>query len=198
MDDRGVSVPVAELPHRCGVAARWLPRTLAASVLIATLLVSARIESWRAVPGVQSFRLLLVLAAAVLALWIVRKGGEVRMRIGVRGEEVAFAVGSRQAVLRLDDVEGLRFEPPLAATRHWLPAAVLLDREARYWRLPAVLEHGDQLVRELLEASGREDLRTWDEVYSLRRRMGRPGRTVALGYTLAGALILAAGIFYLR
>jgi hypothetical protein len=188
--------PIRDL-YRCARAARWLPRVLAGSVLAAAMLASFRIDPRVDAMGWGPVRTFVVLGGAVVALLILRKGAEVRTVVELDGEAVTFRQGGREASLPHRDLDSLEYAPPLSASRHWLPAAVLVDRWGKAWRLSAVLERGDRLIERLAAVTGRSDLESWIEALRLRRRMGRAGRLCLIGY-LAAAAILAGGlVFYL-
>jgi hypothetical protein len=172
-----------------------LPRALAASVLIASVLVTFRVDPYEVVSASKYLRTLVVLLGAVLALWLVRKGGEVRTAFAVVGDELVVRHGSREYSLRLEDLERLAYETPFAQSRTWLPALVLRDRFGQAWRVTALLQAGDRFLDELLARTGRSDLRAWAETLSLHEIMGRAGRRILIGYAAAGA-ILAAGLIY--
>lgn len=181
--------------YRCGLAARWLPRAIAASVLIASVLAAFRFDPYEALTASKHLRSLVAVLGAVLALWIVRKGSEVRTAFAVGRDELRVRHGAREYSLRLEDLERLAYETPFAQSRTWLPALVLRDRFGQPWRVSAFLDGGGRFVDELLDAAGRSDLRSWAETLRLREIMARAGLRVALGY-VAAAVILAAGLLY--
>ena len=140
----------------------------------------------------------MILLAAILAVWILRQGSEVRLRIEVDDRDLVFESGAQQCTLRLVDVEALRYDAPFGVSRSWLPATVLIDRGGREWRLPALLEAGDQLVEEILQRSGKQNLETWAEALRIRSRMSRGGSRVRLGYATAAAILGAGLLYYLH
>jgi len=186
-----------ESSYRCGLAARWLPRALAGAVLAAGLLVAGTVNTDRGVPGARSLRALIAVGAAVAALWIVRKGGEVRLRVTAGADGLAFEWRHQSASLALDDIDGIRYEAPFGPARFWLPAAVLVDRHGREWRLSALLASGDRLVEDIVERSGREGLATWAEEHRVGKRMARATLRVRLGYAVTLAILLAAALHFL-
>lgn len=181
--------------YRCRTAARWLPRALAGSVLAAALLATGRIDPQAVLSGSRGFRTAVVVLAAILAIWILRRGGEVRLRVRVDGRSLRFEYGGQLSTLRLAEVDALRYDAPFGVSRSWLPAAVLIDRAGKEWRLPALLHAGDRLIESVLEGSGEEKLQAWTEALGLRRRMSRVAARVRLGYFVAGA-ILSVGLLY--
>jgi len=181
--------------YGCGVAARWLPRVLAASVLVAAVLAAFRFDPYEVLAASRYLRNLLAVLGGALALWIVRKGAEVRTEFAVGEGELLLRHGSRSWSLRLPDLERLAYEPPFAQSRTWLPALVLRDRFGQAWRVSALLDGGDRFLEELLARTGRSDLRSWAETLRLGKIMARSGRRVAIGY-LASAAVLAAGLIY--
>ena len=161
-----------DVVYRCGTAARWLPRTVAGTVLVAGLLAVGRLDAGRAVPGAHTFRALLIVATAIAALWIVRKGAEVRLQVRVDDTALTFEWGRSSVSLPLDKIDAIRYEPPFGASRNWLPAAVLVDRDGREWRLSALLGSGDRLVDDIVRLGGREGLATWAAEHHVGREGG--------------------------
>jgi hypothetical protein len=184
--------------YRCGVAARWLPRALAGSVLVAAMLLALRLLPASGVPGAREFRAGLVVLAAVAALWVVRKGGEARIEVGVGPMGLFLFRGPHRTDLSFEEVDGLRYEAPFGPSKSWVPAAVLTDRRGTAWRMSGFLEHGDDLIDELLELSGREDLRAWADALGIRRRMAGASRRVGLGYGISAIVLLSGLTFYLH
>ena len=164
--------------YRCGVAARWLPRALAGSILVSVLPVLLRSDPDSRVAGSGPFHTGLILLVALVGLWVLRRGGELRLVIEIRADRMLFGAGSRQAELRFSQIDALRYEAPFAATRTWLPATVLIDRDGTCWRLSALLERGHLLIEELLARSGREDLAAWVDALNVRGRMAESSRRV--------------------
>jgi hypothetical protein len=187
---------VNEVPfssYVCGPAARWLPRALSGSVLTAGLLAVARLGGVAGIPMSQGFRLLLMMLAAAAALWIVRRGGEVRIRVSVAADGVVFEAGSHRACVFFEKIRALRFEGPFGPSRSWLSAAVIVDNTDREWRLSGLLARGERLIDEIVRRSGREDLGAWVEAHAIRDKMARAALRVRAGYTLAlGVVTLAA------
>lgn len=181
--------------YACGSAARWLPRLLAAAVLAAAVLAAFRFDPHETLNASKYLRNLVALLGAVLALWIARKGGEVRTAFAVGKSEILVRHGSREHALRLADLERLAYETPFAQSRTWLPALILRDRFGQSWRVSAFLAGGDRFLEELLARTGRNDLRSWAETLRLGEIMARSGRRVLIGYA-ASAAILAAGLIY--
>lgn len=180
---------------RCGNAARWLPRVLAGALLVSAMLVTMRIDPLSGIAGSRAFRVGLVVAAAAVALYVVRRGGELRLEIAVSTEGLEFSAGRFHSSLAFDQIESLQYETPFSASRNWIPAAVLIDRQERAWRMPALIDDGDRLIVLLLRHSGREDLASWSDALGVRRRMAGAVRRVTIGYAVAAALLLA-GVFY--
>ena len=69
--------PVAT--YRSGVAARWLPRILAAAILAAAMLAGLRLEERVATGYGRGLRTFVVLVGALAALSVVRRAGDVRV-----------------------------------------------------------------------------------------------------------------------
>jgi len=183
---------------RCGAAARWLPRVLAGSVLATAMFVAMRPGPASAVLGAREFRAGLVIMAGVVALWVVRKGGEVRIEVGLGRNGLVLSRGPHRTELAYDEIDGLRYEAPFGTSKSWLPAVVLTDRRGAAWRLSSLLDRGGDLIDDLLQLSGRQDLHAWADALRIRRRMAGSGRRVGLGYGGACVVLLAGVIFYLR
>ena len=186
-----------ETPFRCSSAARWLPRTLAGAVLLGALISGQKIAVPARAAGMNLVAPAVALVGAILALAIVRKGGEVRLEVAVQSGFLRLGLGERHADLPFDRIESLGWASPFSGSRHWLPAAVAVDREGARWRLPGLLRNGDRLIAELIAASGRSDLQAWSETLGLERQMARSGPRIVIGYTVAAVLTAAAVVFYL-
>lgn len=183
--------------YRCPAAARWLPRVLAGAVLAAAMIASFRIDPRANAMGWGPVRTFVVIGGAVAALLVLRKGAEVRTRVRLDEEGLTLLHGSRTAYLPFRELDSVEYSAPFSASRHWLPAAVLVDRWGKGWRLCALLDGGERLIDRLVAVTGRSDLESWVEVLSLRRRMGRAGKLCAVGYLAAAAIVAAALVFYL-
>lgn len=181
--------------YRCGLAARWLPRVLAAAVLVAAVLAAYGFDQHDVLSASKYLRNLVAVLGGVVALWIVRKGGEVRTAFAVGIEELLIRHGAREYSLRIEDIDRLAYETPFAQSRTWLSALVLRDRFGQAWRVPAFLSEGDRFVDELLARTGRSDLRAWADTLRLSEIMARTGRRVLIGYA-ASAAILGTGLIY--
>jgi hypothetical protein len=168
-----------------------------AAVLVATLLGALRVDA-RANPMLPHVQRLVIVAGAFVALVIVRRGSEVRREFRLVDGGLEVSVGSRHARLQLEDVDRLYYAAPFAGSTSWIPATVLIDREGRSWRIPALLQQGDRLLRELLAAAGRNDLDAWADAYRVLPRMGRATLYVRSGYAVVVALLAAAFVYYFR
>jgi len=177
----------------CGLAARWLPRVLAGSLLVAALLAAERLQLAESVPQARAIRYGVVLIGALLALGTVRRGAEVRQVVEIGGQSVVFRERGRERELRFDEIDRWVWAPPFSRSRFWLPAAMLVDRSGRAWRLPALLGNGGRLIALLVRRAGRHDLEVWAETLRLPTRMGRPRVVAASGYGIA-LLALAIGL----
>ncbi len=178
--------------YRCSAWARWLPRALGASLLTASLLISFRIDPDQISAYSRPFKIGLVVFAAAVSLWIVRRGAEVRLEVTPAGEHLEFRYAARSARLAYADLDRLDFSPAFGPSRHWLSAMILIDREGGEWRVPAVLADGANLVEEILDRAARSDLRAWAEVRGLAAKMGSSTRRFAAGYLVAGFVLAAA------
>jgi hypothetical protein len=184
--------------YRCGTAARWLPRLLAASVLTAAVLAAFRFDPAQTLTASKYLRNVLAVFGGVLALWLVRKAGEVHAVLVLGREELTFRYGEREFSLRLGDLDRVEYETPFAQSRTWLPALVLRDRFGQPWRVSAFLENGDRFLDQLLVRTDRNDLRAWAETLNLRAVLARSRRRVAIGYISAAAFLVAGIAYYLH
>ena len=135
-------------PHifRCTAAARWLPRTLAASTLVSAMILSTRIYPGVADMGWSHTRTLVVVVGATLALGIVRSGGMVRAEFSLAAEFLRLRIGRHERVLPYEQVVSMIYETPFVKPREWLPALVLIDRFGKRWRIPSLLADGERFV----------------------------------------------------
>ena len=178
----------ADATFRCGRAARWMPRVLGGSVLLATLLFAIDERG----PGgtiERRVRQFVGIAGALAALVIVRSGGELRGSFRFAGRVLVVGVGRAESRLGLDSIERLDFAPPFSRPMVWLPATVLIDRSGVAWRVPALLDHGAEFVRELLERAARADLQGWAVERDLDRRMSRVWIRLWSGYLVAAGVV---------
>jgi len=187
----------AERFYGCGAAARWLPRTLAAAVLVTAMFGALRIDGSgdSLLPTVRRF---VVVAGALLALGVARRGSEVRCRFGLTEHALTVAVGSRRFGLDLADIQRLDYAAPFSGSLNWLPATVLVDKDGRSWRVPALVDRGDELLEEILRRVNRHDLDSWAEVYRIVPRMGRYSFRIRFGYGVAAAIVLVGVGYYLH
>ncbi len=182
--------------YRCGSAARWLPRALAAAVLGVALVAAGGIDPTDRLGLTRPLRIFVVMSGAVSALWLMRKGAELRLRVHVNAGGLGLERGAWKGEIGFDDLDRLEYETPLATSRSWIPALVLRERNGTGWRVPALLGAGDRLIVELIERSGRKDLAAWADVLRLRRRMGRPGTLTLVGYGVVVAFLVAGWALY--
>jgi hypothetical protein len=185
----------AAVLFRCGAAARWLPRTLGSVVLAAATMAAFRMDPHGFLLSSTYIRNGVVLAGALAALFIVRLGAEVRTTVEVGETGLLFSHGARSHPLSYDNISRLGYAAPFAATRNWLPAMLLFDKDRGCWRLLSMIRDGDRLLRMMLERSGRADLVAWAESLTLERRMAGSARRVIIGYIISAA-VLAAGLLY--
>ena len=182
--------------HSCSIPARWLPRALAVSLLASAALAILALDP--GAPFSATVKGLVMAAAALGALWLVRAGSEVRMEVSVGARTISFGSGRRFVELPLEEVEALDFDPVFSSGRLWLPAAVLVDRKERRWRIPAFIRQGPQLLEKILVACGRDDLRSWAEARRIGPRMARSRALVTVGYLAAGLLLVRAWLLAYR
>jgi len=184
---------------RCGRAARWLPRVLGASILVAAILAARRVSPAAATLGEFTWiGPVVVLVGAWLGLWTVRGGSEVHRVIRVTPDALQFEIARRRTRLPFDEIRALGWQPPFAARGRWLPATAAIDSEGREHRLPGLLTDGTSLIRQLLLRSGRRDLSTWAETLGLERKMGRARGLTVAGYAGSAAVVSAGLAFFLR
>jgi len=184
--------------YACGWVARLSPRVLAGTMVLAVLLVTDRFQDAPGLVGSTRMHLALWASAAVLALWALNKGAELRVKVAISDDRLSFRYGARPLELPLKEIETLRFDPPFAWRKSWIAATVLLDVRGRAWRLPVALEAGDRLVADLVRRSGRQDLQTWLDALRVEQRMRRGRVHTAAVYATAGAILIAALAFYLH
>ena len=164
---------------------------------MAALISGQKIAAPATAAGMGLVRPAVALVGGILALAIVRKGGEVRLEVAVRAGSLRLSLGGRHVDLPFDQIASLGWASPFSGSRHWLPAAVVVDRAGRLWRLSGVLEDGDRLIAELLAAADRNDLQAWSESLGLAPRMARSGPRIVVGYAVAAAVTAAALGFYM-
>ena len=181
--------------YGCGFAARWLPRTLAAAVLVTAMFSASRIDG-SGDSLLTNVRRFVVVAGALVALGVARKGSEVRCRFGLTDDALTVLVGSRRFGLDLADIQRLDYAAPFAGSLSWLPATVLVDKDGGSWRVPALVHAGDELFEELLRKADRHDLDSWAEVYRIVPRMGRYSFRIRVGYVVAAAIALVGVGYY--
>jgi len=184
--------------YACGRAARWLPRVAAGAVLVAGLLAAAHIDPERGVAGARSVRALVAVVGAIGSLWVLRRGAEVRLRVSVGPEAVAFEANGRSAELPIDEIDAIRYEGPFGVSRYWLPAAILVDRQGREWRISGLLQAGDRLIAEIVDRGRREALATWVCEQRIGERMAHAPRRVGVGYGVALAIVVLSVLTHLR
>lgn len=172
-----------------------MPRTLAASALVSSMILSARIYGGVAGSGWSHSRTLVILAGAACALVIVRAGGLVRAEFCLGKEALRVRVGKHQSELSYELVVSLIYETPFVRRSEWLPALVLIDRFGKRWRVPALLDDGERFVSDLTAAAGRDDLRSFASAHSLPARMAATRARLVWGYAIAAALIAASLLF---
>jgi len=184
--------------YGCSGAALWLPRVLAAAVIVASMLGAFRLELSPGASFSKPIQGGVIVVGAFLGLWILRAGSEVRIRMHLDGPRLFFSSGRQSAALEVDSIVRLGYEAPLGASRRLFPAAVLIEKNGRPWRLPVLLDRGAALIDDLLERSGRSDLVSWAESLRLRQRMERRRTVLVVGYSLSGLIVAAGWLFYVR
>ena len=195
--DRSQSEAEVELRFESSSAARWMPRAIAGGVIAVATVWALDITAVQR-SGVM-LRGLALAIGAYFALWALRTGSEVLTRVRLEGDRLWLDAPGRTRELRYAAIERVGWDGPCArSARQWLPAAVLFDEEGAAYRLPATLVDGETLVEEILQRAGREELRSWEEALAIKARMARPERVVAIGYTVAAAILIAATIELLR
>ncbi len=139
--------------YRCPPSARWLPRVLGAAVLAATLVAAYAVDPRGALPRSAMLRGLLAVVGAGLALWIVRKGAEVRTQVVLGREGVEFRSGRGRAALAYADIGALDRAPSFGP---WRPSHEPLGRRARV--LDPVSALRNLAVAKAMAATSRLDL----------------------------------------
>ncbi|MDX1388326.1 MAG: hypothetical protein R3344_04005, partial [Acidobacteriota bacterium] len=181
--------------YRCGPAAVWLPRVLGGALLAAATVLVFGVDPGGSVPYSSLVKGLVLTVAAAGALWIVRRGSEVRLEFGIGPSGLRLASRRRMLELPWKSIETLDYDPPLGTRSGWIPAMVLVDDRGRRWRIPAVVRDGPGLLEGILVRTARHDLRTWAEARRLRRRLERARAFVASGYVLAAAIVASSFLY---
>ena len=181
-------------PHvfRCTAAARWLPRALAAAVLVSAMILSTRIYTGVAGTDGSHARTLVVVVGAIFALAIVRSGAMVRAEFSLTAKALRLRIGRHERELPYEQVVSMIYETPFVKPREWLPALVLIDRFGKRWRVPSFLADGERFVTDLTEAAARDDLRSFASARDLSAKMAATRGRLVWGYSFALALIFAA------
>jgi len=179
-----------------GRAARRLPWALAAAAMVAAAIAAGRVEPRSLPVGGAEARVAVLLIGALAGWWVARGSAELRRRIELDDAELAWIDGERRSALPLGDIDALGWDPPLSSRRRWVPAMTLVDRLGRVHRVPALLEDGDALVRDLVARAGDlHHVEAWARTLGLERRMGRIRCRLAVGYAVAALVPLAALVF---
>lgn len=182
---------------RSGSAARWLPRAMAAAVMVLAGVAAGRVPDGEDL--FAYFKVAYLLLGAFGAFQILRAGTEVRVEVREDGDRIWVGAGSHQGEMEYAKIERLEYDSPFARSmRAWLPATALVDDLGRSFRLPATLDQGDLLLERILARSDKSELRTWAETLQLPARMSRPGRVVAVGYAAVVAVLIVAAAYGLR
>ncbi|MBZ5640414.1 MAG: hypothetical protein LAO51_16860 [Acidobacteriia bacterium] len=190
--------PAPETTFRSSRSARWLPFALASAMVVAALILAARIDAAGRVPNSAVMKTLLVASAAVLGVRIALSLRELRLRVRVRSKDLLLELGGRTAALAWEDILRVDWDPPFRHYGRWPPALVLFDRRAQRYRVPSLIAGGEQLVAVLLARSGRSDLADWAEAHRLDMKMARGRVWTAAGYLAAAGVLAAAAAAPLR
>jgi len=180
---------------RCSPAAIWLPRALAAVVLIVAVIASRTMDPGDLYQGSSLYRGLSVVMGALLSLGILKQGGVLRWTIRVGEAGIIFCSGSKSNQLEFRDITTIDYQWPFSAGRHWVPALVLEDRFGGQWRIPSFIKDGPDLVQELLTATGRRELSDWADARKIGASMGRGIGSIRVWYVLT-LLILLWGVLF--
>jgi len=184
--------------YRCGTAAAWLPRVAGGALLAAAVLIVLSVDPDGSAPYSGMVKGAVLTAAAGGALLFVRRGSEVRFKIGVGPAALRISAGKVSFDLAWEEIETIDYDPPFGTSVGWLPALVLVDEKGRRWRIPAVIDDGPALLASVLERSPRPELRTWADARSLAGRLARARLFVVGGYVAAGAIVAAALLYAYR
>lgn len=184
---------VEDRVFRCSGLVRWMPRVLGGSLLAAATLVNLSLDP--EAPFAGGVKGVVVLAAAVGALWIVRGGAEARVEARLEGGAVSLGARGRWSRVRVDRLEMVDYDPGLSSARRWIPAVVLVDRDGCRWRIPAFIGDGPDLMEAIVRSSGNPSVRAWAEARDVARRMVRSRGWVAAGYIVSGLLLAGAARF---
>jgi len=182
--------------HRCGFACRWVPRVLGSAMLTATYIASRAIDPEGLVSATSTIRPMVVVVGAVLALWLVRSGSEVHLKVGAGNDGVVFRAHGRERILMYSDIVGIRYDGPMAAGKRWIPAIVLVDRTGLSWRIPALVEGCRTLLETILQRCGDSGVRAWADARRVDARIGGSRWIVITGY-IVSVLVLSASILFI-
>lgn len=181
--------------ERCSVACRWAPRVLGAAMLAAAYITSRGIDPDGLLPASSTFRMLVVVAGAVLALWLVRTGSEVYLEVGAADEGVVFRAHGRERVLGYTDIAAIRYDGAMAGGKRWIPAVVVVDRKGLSWRIPAMMDRCRELLDTILERSGDSGARAWAEERKVHARIGRSRSVIFAAYVISVAAVSFSILF---
>ncbi len=182
----------------CGRTALWMPRVLAGAVLVSGMLAAFRVDGYAELQFSSGLLATVVVFSAFLAIWILRAGAEVRLRVRFDGGLVLFEIGNSATGVTFANLDRFEFEGPIGVSKRLFPATVLLDKDGKTWRLPVALDRGAELIRQIVLRSGRSDLEAWADTLHLERRMRRGVWFTRGGYLVATLSLAAAAWFYVH
>ncbi|MDH3627062.1 MAG: hypothetical protein OEV00_12385 [Acidobacteriota bacterium] len=175
-------------------AARWLPRVLGATAIVAAWLISLRFtHRGIAFAGGLTLQHMVTALGLFLGWWIVRQGAELRQSVTVMDDGIVWEFERHRRELSWESIERLRFEGPFSRERRWIPAIALEDEAGRNHRVPTFISDGVGLLQELERRSGRDDLAAWIDAHGLLGRMAT-GRRQLLGAYVMTPVILAVAL----
>jgi hypothetical protein len=180
---------------QCSPVAIWLPRALAAVVLIVAVIASRTMDPGDLYQGSSLYRGLSVVLGALVALGILKQGGVLRWTIKIGEAGIIFNTGAKSNQLEYRDIVSIDYQWPFSSSRHWVPALVLEDRFGGKWRIPSFICDGSELLQELLRATGRSELSDWANARKIGASMGRGIGSIRVWYVLT-FLILAWGVLF--
>ncbi len=181
--------------HRCSRGGIWLPRVLAAAVLLAAVIASRTLDPDHLFASSRIFRPLVIVLGGIVALWILKDGGIVRWSVRAGESGLVFRVGRKENLLEYRDIVHIDYHLPFSDGRHWLTAMVLTDRLEGHWRIPSFIGDGKGLLEELLRQADRNELIAWSDARRIPVRIGRGAGSLGLWYGVAGT-VLALGLLF--
>jgi len=133
----------------------------------------------------RGVRTLLTVTGGAAALWVLRRGAEVKQRVQLEGTTLELSYGARSRSVDLAEIKQVQFCSAFSRGRNWLAATILIDESGLEWRLSAFLERGDELLAAIADRGGRGELSSWIEARGVIAAMRASTRRLIVGYGVA-------------